>query len=528
MKVLISDAVSEKAVDILKQYEGIEVTFKTGLSEDEIVSIIPEYDGLIVRSATKVTPKIIEAASNLKIIGRAGSGVDNINIDSATQKGIVVMNTPGANTISTAEHTFAMMISLARNIPQAHASIKEGKWARKSFKGTELRGKTLGIIGLGNIGKTLANRAFAFNMSVLGYDPFISKEAALQNNIELADLDTIFSKSDFISVHTPLNNDTKHLINKDTLKKCKNGVRIINCARGGIVNEEDLVEAIDSGIVAGAAFDVFENEPPSSDAPVVNNEKIIHTPHLGASTKEAQEIVAVLIAQQMADGLVNNDIRNAINMKSVDAKKMKDMNEFVRLGKVLGSLQYQMAEGQMEELEVSFVGDFEGIATELITTSVVQGLLENTTSSVVNGVNAMYLASKRGLKATESFSKISGDYKNLVSVTYKTSEVKRTISGTIFGKKDVRVVSIDDFPLNATIGENAILYTNDDLPGVTASITSKLAENNINIASMFLARKSKGGKAMVLVNTDSSVQENVIDSISKIDGIYFIKSIMFS
>ena len=526
MKILIADSVSSRAVDIFKQ-QGFEVDINTGLKEEELISVIPDYDGLVVRSATKVTAGIITAADKLKVIGRAGSGVDNIDLTSATHKGIIVMNTPGANTTSTAEHTFAMLLAMARNIPQAYTSLKQGRWDRKKYRGVELRGKVLGIIGLGNIGKALALSAQAFDMKVISHDPFMTDEAALENHIRLVNVDTLFSESDFITVHTPLTKETKHLVNAATLKKCKPNVRILNCARGGIVDEQALVRAVDEGTVAGAALDVFEKEPPTPEDPLLKSERIIFTPNLGASTEEAQEIVAVLVAEQMSDALLKHGIRNAVNMPSIEEKEMDKLHDFIHLGEKLGSLQYQMAEGQMKEITINYQGDFKSIKTSMITISIIRGLLSKT-SRFINDVNAISAASERGLRITENFSSKAGDYTNLISVCYVTSETKYKIEGTVFGKNDIRIVTIDGFRLNAVAEGYALIYTNDDRPGMIAGVSSTLAHNNINIASMFLARKTKGGVAMVLINTDSPLSKNAIKSIRSLDGIHEVKGINFS
>jgi D-3-phosphoglycerate dehydrogenase len=501
---------------------------KTGLKEDELLKIIAAYDAMVVRSATKVTAKIIEAADKMKVIGRAGSGVDNIDAKAATKKGIVVMNTPGANTISTAEHTFAMLISLSRNIPQAYESIRGSKWDRKKYEGVELRGKILGIVGLGNIGKALADRARAFDMKVIGFDPFISEEVAAQKKIQLVTLEELIRTSDYISFHTPLSPETKHIINAESIKKCKKGVRIINCARGGIVDEQALVAGIEQGIVAGAAFDVFEKEPPDFTSPLFKNDKIIFTPHLGASTEEAQEMVALVVAEQMSDALLGKGIRNAVNAPSIAAKEMEELRSFLLLGETLGSLQYQMAEGQMKELKINYQGSFNNIRTDAITLSILKGLLYKTTSKVVNEVNAKSMADEKGLKVSETFSDSAGDYVHAILVNYITSKNEHCVEGTVFGKNDIRIVAVDNFRLNAVAEGNGFLYTNDDHPGMIASVTTVMAKNKINIGSMFLAREAKGGMAMCLVNVDSPLQDDVLQSIRQITGIHEVKALQFS
>jgi len=454
--------------------------------------------------------------------------VDNIDLKAATRKGIVVMNTPGANTISTAEHTFAMLMSLCRSIPQADASIRAGRWERNKIHGVELRGKTLGIIGLGNIGKVLAARARGFDMRVVGYDPYISEEAAAKIGIDLSSIEDLLPVSDFITVHTPLTPETRHLLNAASLKRCKKGVRILNCARGGIVDEAALHEAILEGRVAGAALDVFEKEPPDPANPLLRNDRVIFTPHLGASTEEAQEMVAVLVAEQMTEALLNQGIRNAVNMPSLGEKEMDSLKAFLQLGETLGSLQYQLAEGQMRELRIQYKGDFKDLRTSAITIAIVKGLLSRTTNSVVNQVNAPALAAEKGLQVSETFTPGSGDYVHLISVEYVTSQGEHRVEGSVFGKNDVRIVSVDGFRLNAVAGGHALLYSNDDRPGMIASVSGVLANANVNIASMFLARQKQGGVAMVLINVDSALDQSVLDSVRGLAGVHEVRPIEFS
>ncbi len=381
VKVLISDNVAQECVSILQAVDSIEVDFNTSLSPEELNDIIGNYDALIVRSGTKVREETIARAKKLKVIGRAGAGVDNIDVGKATDAGIIVMNTPGGNTVSTAEHAFSLIMALSRNISQGDRSIKEGRWDRKKYMGVELRGKTIGIIGLGNIGQVMAHRSIAFGMKVLGYDPFISKEMAEGIGIELAALNKIWAEADYITVHTPLNDTTHHLINAKTLAKCKDGVRIINCARGGIVDEKALLSAIESGKVAGAAIDVYEKEPPE-DNPLVMNEKVVSTPHLGASTAEAQDIVAVMVAEQVRDYLISGEVRNAVNMPSLATDVYDQVKPFMNLGYKMGSMLGQLGEGQLVGIDITYYGDVHNFNTWPVTSSILQGLFNRGYSAV--------------------------------------------------------------------------------------------------------------------------------------------------
>ena len=430
-KVLISDNVAKECVDILEAAEGIEVDFNTKLTPEEFVKVIPEYDGLVVRSATKVREEAIKAAKKLKVIGRAGAGVDNIDVSKATDAGIIVMNTPGGNTVSTAEHTFSMMMALSRNIPQADRSIKEGRWDRKKYMGVELRGKTLGIIGLGNIGRVLAKRANAFEMTVIGFDPFITKEMAHSAGIDLVTLEEIWAQADYITVHTPLNDSTRHVINADTLGKCKDGVRIINCARGGVVDEEALLAAIESGKVAGAAIDVYENEPPNQ-SPLVMNEKVVSTPYLGASTAEAQDIVAIMVAEQLRNYLLNGEVKNAVNVPSISPEVYEQVKPFIDLGQKLGLLLGQLGKGQLKSIDITYYGDVHEYDTWPVTSSILQGLFSRSYSEDVNIINATSTAEKLGIKVDETKSSENKDYKNCIEVSIVTDKGDLCVLGTIF------------------------------------------------------------------------------------------------
>ncbi|HDZ88590.1 MAG TPA: phosphoglycerate dehydrogenase, partial [Nitrospirae bacterium] len=468
MKVLVSDNLSPKGIEILKK-AGLRVDVKTGMSPDELKSCIGEYDGIVIRSATKMTSDVIEAAENLKVIGRAGSGLDNVDRNEASKKGIVVMNTPGGNTITTAEHAFSMMMSLARKIPQATASLKKGKWEKKKFMGVELFNKTLGIVGIGNIGGQFAKRAHGLEMNVIAYDPFLSDEKAREMGVEKVELEDLFKRSDFITVHTPLTADTKYLINKDSIALMKDGVRLINCARGGIINEQDLYDAIKSGKVAGAALDVFEKEPPAGN-PLLELEEVICTPHLGASTTEAQENVAVKVAEQIVDYLVNGTIRNAVNFPSIPVDQIPRIQPYITLAEKMGAFASQIYEGSISEITLEFRGEASDINAAPVTIAAIKGILNPILEESVNFVNAPFIAKERGIEIKETKSEGSGDYQNMLVLKVKYDGNENEIAGTLYGRKDPRIVRIDNFPVEV-MPEGMLLYIqNNDMPGVIGNI----------------------------------------------------------
>jgi D-3-phosphoglycerate dehydrogenase / 2-oxoglutarate reductase len=517
-KVLISDNVSKECVEILKASDEIEVTFNTKLTPEEFKNILGEYDALIVRSATKVREDVLSSAGKLKVIGRAGAGVDNIDVKKATDLGIVVMNTPGGNTVSTAEHAFSLMMSLARNIPQADKSVKEGLWNPKKYMGVELRGKTLGIIGLGNIGRAVAQRAVAFQMRVIGVDPFISVEMAERMGIELSPIERVWEESDFITVHTPLNDSTRHLINAGTLAKCKNGVRIINCARGGIVDEAAVFAAMESGKVAGAALDVYEHEPPVNN-PLVMSEKVVSTPHLGASTTEAQDIVAVMIAEQVKDFLLKGEVRNAVNMPPLPPDVYEQIKPFMELGKRMGSLLGQLGEGQLSGIDITYYGDVRSFDNWTITSSILSGLLSRGYSEGVNLINSKLTAEKMGIRVNEIKSSEEKDYKSAIDVSIKTSKGEKGILGTVFGKRDLRIVRFEGYDLDFVPDGNFLICWNKDRPGLIGDIGTVLGRRGINIAHMTWARMENAGRAIVVLSTDEQVDKTTLDEIKSIKGI---------
>jgi D-3-phosphoglycerate dehydrogenase len=525
MKVLISDKLSEQGKNVLRE-RGVEFDDKPGLSPEELKSIIGDYEGLIVRSATKATADIISAANKLRVIGRAGVGVDNIDIEAATQKGILVMNTPGGNTVSTAQHTFSMLLAMSRNIPQACASIKEGKWEKSKFKGTEVTGKVLGIVGLGRIGSVVSSYAKAFGMNVIVYDPFLTSERAEQLNINQVDLDEIFARSDYITVHTPLTRDTKDIINAETIAKMKDGVRILNCARGGIVDEEALLEGVRNGKVAGAALDVFLNEPPENN-PLLEMSNVVATPHLGASTAEAQDQVAIDVAHQIADYLQTGKVVNGINLPSVDEKTYEQLKPFFMLSEKLGSFTSQVVKGTVKSIDVSYSGNINELDVSSLTRSLLKGFLAPILEGDVNFINAPVLAKERGIKVNETKISDSEDFASLISVRATTEEDKVfSVSGTVFGKRmDPRIVRIDEYHVDAHPTGCLVLIANKDNPGAIGRIGTTLGDSGVNIADMTLGRKSEGDIAVVVLNLDGAIPDEVVDRLEKLDDVIEAKII---
>ena len=514
-KILVSDPLAQEGVDILKKVKEFQVDVKHKLPPEELKKIIKDYDALLVRSETKVTKDIIEAATNLKLIGRAGVGLDNVDLQAASKKGIIVMNTPGGNTMSTAEHAVSLLLSLSRNIPQADVSVKRGEWERKKFMGTEVYGKTLGIIGLGRIGTEVAKRAIAFGMKVMAYDPFLSLEKAKELSIESVEVKEIFRRADYITVHAPLTEETKNIINKDSIETMKHGVRIINCARGGIVSEAAVLEGIASGKIAGAAFDVYEKEPPAKDHPLFKCDKVVLTPHLGASTEEAQINVAVEIADSARDALLGCGIRNAVNVPCVDFELYKILQPYINLGEKVGSLVSQLSKGRTQEIQIKYSGDVTKYNLSPITVAVVKGVLAPVLQETVNYVNSVIVAKERGIKIEEMKATMLEEYSSLISVELKTDTGIRSVSGTLFTKKDARIVKIDEFHVDAIPEGHMIVAHNIDVPGIIGLMGTILGKNNINIATMTFGREKPGGKTLSVLNVDSAVPEKVLNEIRK-------------
>ncbi len=517
-KIIITDAVDKKAAAVLEN-AGFEVTYKPGMPKEEILKVIKDYNALIVRSETKVNSEMISAMENMEVIGRAGAGVDNIDLDASTRKGIIVMNTPGGNTVSTAEHTMALMLSMCRNIAQANQSLRSGKWDRKTYKGTELLDKTLGVVGLGKIGREVALRSKAFGMNVIGFDPVLSEEVAKKINVQLVDLDTIFSKSDIITVHVPLNEETKNLICEETLAKCKDGVKIINCARGGIVNEEDLVAALNSGKVSAAALDVYVTEPPEFTGALIQHPKVVATPHLGASTDEAQEKVAIQIAEQIVDLFKTKTVRGAVNASAVEAVGNPDIAPFVRLGENLGSLHSQLMQTQLKEININYSGELLHNSTALISSAVLKGFLSKKLSDPVNLISAPFLAKEMGIQLNQTKLGANTNYTNLLEVQCVSEKEKRSLAGTVFGNNEIRIVKIDDFHVEVKPEGYMLLYSNIDKPGMLATVGKILADANINIAGLSLGRREAGKNALTVINVDSGIDLAIQKSISSIDGV---------
>jgi len=523
VKVLVSDNISPKCIEILKK-SGLEVDVKTGMKPEELKACIGDYHGLIIRSATKVTSEIINAAKNLKVIGRAGSGLDNVDRAAATKKGIVLMNTPGGNTITTAEHSIALMVALARQIPQATISMKAGKWEKKKFMGVELFNKTLGIIGIGNIGSQVAKRAQGLAMNVIAYDPFLSEDKAKAMGVEKVDIKELFRRSDFITIHTPLTPETRNMINKETIKMMKPGVRIINCARGGIINEKDLYEALVGGKVAGAALDVFEKEPPENN-PLLKLNNVISTPHLGASTKEAQENVAVAVAEQVVDYLIHETIRNAVNFPSIPSDQVARLQPFINLAEKLGGFAAQIFEGGVTEITIEYRGEASEINTAPVTIAAIKGFLTPILEETVNFVNALFIAKERGIEVKETKSTDAGDYQSMVLMRLKAKDKESHLAGTLFSKKDPRIVAIDNFKVEIVPDGDLLFIYNNDKPGVIGNIGTLLSKNDINIARMHFGRETVGGRAISVVTIDTPAKPQVIEEIKRLPNILSVKQI---
>ncbi|MFB3897435.1 MAG: phosphoglycerate dehydrogenase [bacterium] len=518
MKILVSDPLSEQGVAILKKEPGFEVDFKPKMPKEELLACIGNYEALLVRSETKVTQDVIDAGKNLKIIGRAGVGLDNVDIEAASKRGIIVMNTPGGNTISTAEQTFSLLLALSRNIPQAVASLKAKKWDRKKYTGVEVYGKTLGILGLGRIGAEVAKRAQAFGMKVIAADPFISAERAQQLGVELVKKSEVIKRADYITVHAPLNAETKSMIGPEEFEYMKDGVRIINCARGGIVDEKSLYENLKSGKVAGAALDVYEKEPPL-DSPLIDLENCVTTPHLGASTEEAQINVAIEIAEQVIDALKGRTVRNAINVPAIEPEVLALIHPYLTLAEKLGSLQAQLAEGRIQEVRVHYCGEVCKYNTSPITVAIVKGILDPILNETVNYVNAPFLAKDRGMKVVESKSSEAEDFATLIAVTVKTETKESSAVGTLFGKSDPRIVRLDGFHIDAVPFGYMLILSNEDVPGIIGSVGATLGKYKINIAGLALGRKEKGGLAVTSLNVDETVPDDVLVEIRKLSHV---------
>lgn len=526
-KVLISDPVSDQGIQQLHDAADVQVDKQTGLSEDELVAIIGEYDALLVRSQTKVTARVIEAGKKLKAIGRAGVGVDNIDLEAATRHGVVVINAPDGNTITTCEHTFAMMMAVARHIPQAHKKTTSGEWDRKSFVGVELRGKVLGIIGMGRIGSEVAKRAKAFGMDIIGYDPFLSEERADKLGVKLGSVADICAQADFITLHTPLTKETRHMIGKKQFALMKPGVRIINCARGGLVDEGALLEALDEGIVAGAAFDVFEQEPPAKDHPFFSHPRIIVTPHLGASTIEAQENVAIDVSGEILHVLRGEPFKNAVNMPHVPASVMGRLQPYFALCDSMGRFLSQMAEGVVTDVQISYAGELAEVDTMILTRHIVRGVLSHYLGhESVNVINSLHLAKQRDLNVSMNKVVAAGrGFSNLITVRLVTKKEERTVAGTLLNGYGPRIVQIDQYPVDVAPQGHHIVVTHTDKPGIVGKLGTLLGDNEVNIATMQVGRRDVGGSAIMVLSVDKQAPQAVIDDLAKLPDLVRVKTV---
>jgi D-3-phosphoglycerate dehydrogenase len=517
-KILISDNLSIEGIEIFKKTPGIEVDLHTKMTADELKAVIKNYDGLVVRSATKVTQEIIDLADKLVIVGRAGIGLDNVDIPAATKRGIVVMNTPGGNAVTTGEHTIAMMLSLVRHIPHATASMKAGKWEKSKFTGHEFLNKTLGIIGIGRVGSIVADRAQGLKMKVVAYDPFITPEAAEKAGITLASLDEIYAQADIITIHTPMTKETRGLINEAAFTKMKKGVYIINCARGGLVSEKDLYDALKSGKVAGAALDVFEEEPPKN-MDLIGLDHVICTPHLGASTDEAQVNVAVAIAEQICAYLTTGEIKAAANFPSVSGEILTVLRPYLNLAEKLGTFEAQLVTGAIKEVAIEYSGEILNFNIAPVTISLLKGLLTPILNESVNYINAPVVAKERGIKVVESRSSEVKDYTSMIAVTIKTARGGTTVSGAIFGRQDPRIVRINKFTVEVIPEGRMLVMFNYDKPGVIGNIGTTLGQNGVNISRLHLSREQVDGQAMVVLGTDSVVSPELLEKLRKLPNM---------
>ncbi len=525
-RVLISDALSPAAVAIFKE-RGVEVDFQPALGKDKdkLAAIIGDYDGLAIRSATKVTPKILENAKRLKVIGRAGIGVDNVDIPAATGKGVIVMNTPFGNSITTAEHAIAMMFAVAREIPAADASTQAGKWEKNRFMGVELTGKTLGIIGCGNIGSIVADRALGVRMRVIAFDPFLSPERALEIGVEKVELADLLARADVITLHTPMTPQTKNILSAENLAKTKKGVRIVNCARGGLVDEAALRKLLDEGHVAGAAFDVFTQEP-ATENPLFGSPKVVCTPHLGAATTEAQENVALQVAEQMSDYLTRGAISNAVNFPSITAEEAPRLKPFISLAEKLGSFAGQITESGLKKVTITYQGDVARLKIKALTSAAIAGLLRPMLADV-NVVSAPTVAKERGIVIEETTREGQSDYESTITLTVTTENMTRSVVGTVFADGKPRIVEIKGIKVDAEFAPSMIYITNEDKPGFIGRFAGLLGEAGVNIATFALGRDAIGGGAIALVEIDGEAPAGLIEKIKTIPGVKRAKALKF-
>ncbi|HEX9793227.1 MAG TPA: phosphoglycerate dehydrogenase [Planctomycetota bacterium] len=527
MKVVLADAVAAECAEVLAA-EGIETVVTHGRPVAALHAALADADGLVVRSSTQVDAALMDRAPQLKVVGRAGAGVDNVDVATATQRGILVMNAPGANTLAAAEHAFAMLMAVCRNIPAAHASMAGGSWAKKDYMGVELYGKTLGVIGMGRIGSTVAQRARAFGMRVLGFDPFLPPEAAEKLGVELAELDAILPQADFLTLHSPLNERTRHLLARESLARCKPGVRIVNCARGGLIDEAALVEALDSGHVAGAALDVFEAEPLPSEHPLRGHPRLVLTPHLGASTAEAQVQVAARIAEQIAGYLLRGAVVNAVNMTSVDAELAERLAPYQRLAEAMGLLHGRLIGGRFEELQVEAAGSILELPLRALTASALKGFLGEQLNQTVNVVNAPSVAQERGYRFSEVRGQDADGYAGLLTVRVRSEAGEHLLQGTVFGQRFFKLVRIDEYFIETAPKGDMLFASNDDVPGRLAGMAGVLARHGVNVANMALGRHREAGRALAAFNLDASLPADALAELRAIDGVTWAQSVEFA
>ena len=518
MKVLVTDKISPRGVEVLEGYEGLEVVVDHKISPEDLLRSIGGYDAIAIRSRTKMTKEVIEAGDRLKVISRAGVGLDNVDIEAATERGVVVMNTPGTSNVTTAEHTIAMLMALARKIPQANRSIKNGKWEKSKFTGVELSGKTLGVIGLGNIGSVVAGRAQGLGMKINGFDPFLSRESALKHGINRVSLDDLVAGSDFITVHTPMTDETRGLISDDAFEKMKDGVMVLNCARGGIIDEEALYRAIQSGKVAGAALDVFSKEPPTGN-PIIELDEVICTPHLGASTTEAQANVAVAAVEQIADYLTKGNIRNAVNAPALSPEILEKLSPYLVLAEKLGSLYAQLFPGGVSRISFEYSGDILKTDPTPLSHAFLKGLFEPVLDLQVNMINAHSHAVRRGIEVVGTRSPGPQDFSNMMVVNVQSDDGDHQIAGVVMGKKTPRIVKLDSLEFEAPLEGNILVVRNKDRPGTIGAIGVYLGEKGVNIAGFQLGREEEGGSAIAFINIDSTVKSEMIEEIAQLSNV---------
>lgn len=523
-RILVSDKLGQAGLDCLAAADDVTYDVKTGLSKVELLEIIPQYDALIVRSGTQVDEDVLKAGRNLKVVGRAGVGVDNIDIRAATLAGVIVMNTPGANSVATAEQAMALMLAVTRHIAEAHASLAEGEWKRSSYVGTELMGKTLGIIGIGRVGRLVSQRALAFGMTILAYDPFVSEEIARELNVTLVDLDDLLAESDYIALHTALLEETEEMINKKTIAQMKKGVIIINAARGKLINDHDLAAGLKSGRIGAAAIDVYRQEPPSPTNPLLEAPNVLHTPHLGASTLEAQHVVASQVAGQVLDALRGTDFPNTLNMPfRVGGGGYAEIRPFMALAEKLGVLHNALARGPIKHVEVEVRGDSVTELVRAVAAGILKGLVDEKADFPINYINAPVVAAENGISITQAMGIHGLDYPNLITCRVEWDGGERTLSGVLFGGSEPRIVQVDEYQLDARPEGVVLILRNLDVPGVIGRIGSLMGEYQINIGEYRFGRDRPGGDAISFINLDSEPPQEVLDKLAEADGVIGVK-----